>query len=135
MPRVENGSPLKLVESKPNKQLEVLRRRTDFQEIQKSGRKIRATEWLTICSRRHKAGYLRYGLTVSRKVGSAVIRNRLKRLSREYFRRAVHEGKGWDNFEVVIIFRSMPQEYFKRLKLSQLSEFFDKGVERLCRHD
>jgi ribonuclease P protein component len=45
----------------------------------------------------------RLGLTVSRKVGNAVVRNRVKRRIREWFRRERHEFEGvWD---VVVIAR------------------------------
>ena len=57
----------------------------------------------------------RLGLTVSRKVGNAVVRNRVKRRVREWFR---HDGRsltaGWD---VVVIAR----QEAARLPFAQLS--------------
>lgn len=48
-------------------------------------------------------GRARLGLTVSRKVGNAVVRNRVKRRVREWFR---HEGRALtEGFELVVIAR------------------------------
>jgi ribonuclease P protein component len=39
----------------------------------------------------------RLGITVTKKIGGAVTRNRIKRLTREFFRRSQHELDGvWD---------------------------------------
>jgi ribonuclease P protein component len=39
----------------------------------------------------------RLGITVTKKIGGAVTRNRIKRLTREFFRRSQHELNGvWD---------------------------------------
>ncbi len=45
---------------------------------------------IIIASHRRESGPTRLGVTVSRKVGSAVIRNRIKRLIREAFRLQRH---------------------------------------------
>lgn len=49
-------------------------------------------------------GATRLGITASRKVGGAVVRNRLKRLVREFFRR--HYGDLQRSLDIVVIVRT-----------------------------
>lgn len=73
-----------------------LRRRHDFLEVQGHGEKHHVRHFLVFVAR-HPVGRdgrppgllpARLGVTVTRKVGGAVIRNRIKRWVREAFRRA-----------------------------------------------
>jgi ribonuclease P protein component len=62
-----------------------LSKRADFQRLSKYGRTIQRDHFaVTYC--RNSLANLRLGVTVSKKVGCAVIRNRIKRLVRECFR-------------------------------------------------
>jgi len=62
-----------------------LLRRADFKRLSKYGRTIHRDHFLvTYC--RNSLDNPRLGVTVSKRVGRAVIRNRIKRLVREYFR-------------------------------------------------
>jgi len=62
-----------------------IRKRPDFLLISKKGHKFYAPDFLLI---RHVTGgdLSRIGITVSRKVGNSVVRNRVKRYIREFFR-------------------------------------------------
>jgi ribonuclease P protein component len=63
-----------------------LRRRSEFRAVQERGRKVHTAHFL-LFALEGQPGETRFGITASRKVGSAVVRNRLKRYLREVFRR------------------------------------------------
>ncbi|MBW6510808.1 MAG: ribonuclease P protein component [Desulfuromonadaceae bacterium] len=63
-----------------------LRKRHQYQQTWLNGRKLRTKNFLIVVCRRGSACACRVGITVSRKVGGAVVRNRVKRMIREYVR-------------------------------------------------
>lgn len=64
--------------------------------LSRSGEQI-ATPFFLAVVLPGKKGRSRLGITVTKKIGGAVVRNRIKRLTREFFRRNQHEMSGvWD---------------------------------------
>ena len=63
--------------------------RKDFVNLNRFGQKLR-TAHFTVFVARNGLDRTRLGITASRKVGGAVVRNRVKRLVREVFR--LHKG-------------------------------------------
>lgn len=63
-----------------------LRRREDFLRVQAHGQRRVRGGFVVLVLRRQEEGPSRLGITASRKVGRAVIRNRIKRWVREFFR-------------------------------------------------
>ena len=80
-----------------------LRRRGEFLEVQEKGARISA-DCLLVLWRRNEKGVTRLGLTVSSKVGGAVVRNRVRRHLREYFR--LHPAEFPKGVDVVVIARN-----------------------------
>lgn len=64
---------------------ERIRKKKEFLEITRTGQR-RQTLHFVIYLRPNPEGRVRLGMTVSRRVGNAVKRNRVKRLLREFFR-------------------------------------------------
>ncbi|MBO4334496.1 MAG: ribonuclease P protein component [Desulfovibrio sp.] len=63
-----------------------LRKRAEFEACYKSGRKYHTPHFLVFVLAFPERGFPRLGLSVSKKVGNAVLRNRLKRVLRTFFR-------------------------------------------------
>jgi ribonuclease P protein component len=61
-------------------------RSADYQRLYKKGRKIHSEKFV-LFGEENGISHHRMGITVSRKVGCAVVRNRIKRLFREIFRK------------------------------------------------
>lgn len=62
-----------------------LLKRAQYLTLSKQGTKVHTDSFLALVQK-GKAQNIRIGITVSKKVGNAVERNRIKRIIREYFR-------------------------------------------------
>ena len=67
-----------------------IRRPSEFQAIAKLGRRSASGAFVMLVRPNPAYVRARLGVTVSRKVGNAVVRNRVKRRIREWFRRDGH---------------------------------------------
>ncbi len=87
--------------------LSILKRRAEFLAAASSGRKC-ATKGLVLQARAHESGQesggLRYGLTASKRVGNAVMRNRAKRRLRALAREVLPAMAG-ESCDYVLIAR------------------------------
>ena len=100
--------------------------RRQFLEVYKRGRRA-STASLTLFGIPNSVGFSRVGLTVSRKIGGAVVRSRIKRLLREVFR--LHHQELEPPMDLVInVHRSV-----RGKKLQQLEEEFLVSYSRLAK--
>ncbi|MCR4408217.1 MAG: ribonuclease P protein component [Anaerolineae bacterium] len=99
-----------------------LRKNEQFQKVRNEGRSW-SNRWLVLCALRNGLPYNRFGFTASRRLGSAVVRNRARRLMREAVRlRREALSPGWD---LVLVARSPLRE-------ASFHEV-DQAVEQLLR--
>ncbi|MEK6774833.1 MAG: ribonuclease P protein component [Bdellovibrionota bacterium] len=99
-----------------------LKRNADFLRIKKSGRRFWASQWLLVNYTKSPTETFNYGMTVSRKVGDAVVRNKLKRWTRENLRILVKNRE--IKIDVNFIFKVMPEGFYKKLLHSE----FEKAI-------
>ena len=72
-----------------------LRRRAEFVAVQSGGKKLHGRHILAL-AQQQDLPVGRLGITVTKKVGNAVVRNRIKRLLREWLRLHGWVPAGWD---------------------------------------
>jgi len=79
---------------------ERLLNRADFVNVNRSGERHQTDHFIVIF-KRNGLGAKRLGITVSKKTGSAIKRNRVKRLIREFFR--LNKSDFPQGYDVVIV--------------------------------
>jgi ribonuclease P protein component len=97
------------------RRIEHLRRPADFRRVYERRRSV-SDDLLIVYACENGLGHLRLGLSVSRKVGPAVQRNRLRRLYREAFR--LSRAAMPVGMDLVLIPRGSVEPTLEQLKLS-----------------
>src|ERR687888_193276 len=100
---------------------EHLRRPADFQRVYERRRSV-SDAWLIVYACENGLPHLRLGLSVSRKVGPATHRNRLRRLYREAFRLTRHEMPA--GLDLILIPRRPEEPTLDELKRALLPGLF-----------
>ncbi|MDG0814932.1 ribonuclease P protein component [Bdellovibrio svalbardensis] len=113
---MENSSPL------------IIKRSSEFLALKQSGKRHWPTKWLLLNFQKNSVGQLRFGVTASRKVGSAVVRNKLKRWSREYFRESLKAGNPLEA-DINLIFRPMEENFYKGLPHGEFVQALERGIQ------
>ena len=96
-----------------------LRKRPEFLSLSRAGKKVHSANFVVI-SRKNDMSESRLGVTVSGKVGNSVVRNRIKRLVRELFRRHRNEIRG--TADVLVIARPSAAKLSAHLVRNELGK-------------
>ncbi|HUF24997.1 MAG TPA: ribonuclease P protein component [Vicinamibacterales bacterium] len=106
-----------------------VRRRADFVRVQQQGRRV-SGRFVTLLILANDCTAPRLGLIASRKLGSAVARNRAKRRLRELFRR--HRGALGDGAAVDIV--AIPRRELSAAPFADVEADFLSTLRRCKRH-
>lgn len=98
----------------------------------KSGQRVRPCDWLLLNFAANPDGKMRCGWTLPRNVGSAVVRNRLKRWSRIYFRALVSSEERLA-VDVNLVFRKTENDFYRKLDYERFAEVLDRGWKQVRR--
>lgn len=112
----------------------VIKRSSEFLSLKKTGKRAWPTKWLLLNYSKVEQKGLQFGVTASRKVGPAVVRNKLKRWAREYFRDVVTKSNQAGipiDVSINIIFKPIDQGFYKGLKFEEFKKAMDIGLETL----
>lgn len=80
-----------------------LRNRADFSRVYRVGKSFANRQLVVYWSNRPEVERFRLGVSVSKKIGKAVVRNRMRRLIKEIVR--LHEAEIRDHVDIIFIVR------------------------------
>jgi ribonuclease P protein component len=102
-----------------------LKRRNDFKRAFRGGSSVANRQFVLYRFRRRQPGPIRIGISVSRKVGNAVTRNRMKRLIKEITRQWVDDLP--DQTDLIVIARKPATEMDFHQMQSSLRHVFQRA--------
>ncbi|WP_152446697.1 ribonuclease P protein component [Bacillus sp. THAF10] len=102
-----------------------IKKNTDFQHVFRKGKSMANRQFVVYAVKKEEQDTYRIGLSVSKKIGNAVMRNRIKRLIRE----AVHASKDKipAGVDLVIIARKPTTE----MSLEEITKSLQHVLKRL----
>ncbi|MEW6670786.1 MAG: ribonuclease P protein component [Thermodesulfobacteriota bacterium] len=104
-------------------------KRSDYLRLQQTGNKIQNNHFIASFGP-GRFNRSRLGITVTKKVGNAATRNKIKRMSREFFRLNRHQLTGsWD---IVIIAKKEAVNLTADQTFSSLQNVFDRIPKNLA---
>ena len=99
---------------------------SDFQKLREQGKFIHANEWLALSYMENCRNHSRFGWTISKKVGKAVTRNRLRRWGREFVRRCGEHGA-----DINFVFKARGKDFYEELSHDDFDRAFKKAFKKM----
>ncbi len=128
-PKDERDSLLPAVE---NNRLLTLKKKSDFEKLKKFGKRIFLTPWLVVNVAKNSDKNVRAGYTISGKVGGAVIRNKLRRWSREIIRHWAKENAL--GVDINVVFKPKEAGFYKKLQFSEVLDAWSDNWQKIAKN-
>lgn len=101
-----------------NKPVSILKSSKDFDHLKSKGLKAYVNKKLLICYLKNNLTEHRVGWTLSRSVGNSVLRNKLKRFAREFFRNETQINSPF-KLDLNLVFLKTGSEKFKNMDYNE----------------
>jgi ribonuclease P protein component len=108
-----------------------LSRRADFLELRATGRTFHVNSWLLVNWRSTTRQEFRCGWTISRQIGTAVVRNRLRRWGRGFLRQWAAENPL--SADINLILKRQEKGFYKSVTHGEFDEAMAKMGAKLAR--
>lgn len=109
-----------------NKKLGRLTKRSEFDYLYNFGNSTKNSRWIQIKWSKNELNIIRIGMTVSGKVGGSVLRNKLKRWLREYFRLVVKTESWQKSVDINVLLRPKEPNFYKNIKREEFWKELEK---------
>ncbi|OGX61619.1 MAG: ribonuclease P protein component [Paenibacillus sp. RIFOXYA1_FULL_44_5] len=110
-----------------------LTKRDDFNKVYRFGKSVANQQFVIYCFGQEKIEQFRMGVSVSKKIGNAVVRNRLRRLIKEVVR--LHQTQVVSHIDFIVIARKpvlqlVDYDQFEKslLHLMRKAKLFEKNT-------
>ena len=107
--------------------LESIKKTADFKKVYKHGR-VASNRYFVVYAYPNDMSHARLGLSIGKKTGKAVVRNKLRRWVKEYFRLSEHRTHS-DDF--VVVARSLAKELVAVGKYGDVEKDLTNLMEQL----
>ncbi len=106
--------------------METLKKNKDFKRVYSSGKSL-ASPYLVLYWYTNEKQKNRYGFSISKKIGKAVVRNKLKRRLKEIIRK--NENKIVKGYDMIVIARKPVNKLdFNKLKIDLIKLYRKAGI-------
>lgn len=108
----------------------ILKNRADFQNLFKNGKRLYPYNWLIINLQKNNLSTNRYGWTVPKFVGNAVLRNRFKRWGRDYLRHH-HSLLSDKSYDLNFVWKRKEKGFYKKISREDFEKCFYRAFKAI----
>ena len=114
----------------------VIRTTPEFKEIYSTGSKL-IFPYFSVYYTKHSEGGIYFGITVSKKIGNAVIRNRVKRRFRAMLTAAFPKISTETNLKIVVVARkyAIKADFEKMVQTIKSIKFYSTTLQKTANHE
>lgn len=115
-----------------NSPFRTLLKRADFLNLKARGFSIHIDGWLLVNLRKTELQKFRCGFTLPRQTGTAVVRNRLRRWGKEYYRKWCLKNSA--SLDLNLIFKRKDKGFYASMTHQEFDVAMDKLALKLARY-